>query len=91
MANELTLYQIDMQRQPKAGDLIVRLATATVDKEVVIDTDPPGVLVPVERCVHGNIYPHDVSTLHGTTQNDVPLWYVDTCPGAGIGGDDGRS
>jgi hypothetical protein len=26
----------------------VRLATATVGKEVVIDTDPPGVLVPVE-------------------------------------------
>ena len=58
------------------------------DKEMVAYLVTHEALVPVEPCEHGNVYPHDVSTLHSVTQNDVPLWYVDTCPGAGIGGDD---
>ena len=37
--------------------------------------------VPVERCKHGNIDPHEVNH-HGMIEK------TEWCPGAGIGGDD---
>ena len=53
--------------------------------DVVNDLIDEGVLVPVERCEHGNIDRHLVWTQLGATQGESS-W----CPGAGIGGDDGR-
>ena len=52
----------------------------TWDQELALaELQSEGVLVPVERCEHGNVYPHSTCYVDGEHE-----W----CPGAGIGGDE---
>lgn len=56
-----------------------------VDNRLIAEWVSAGVLVPVERCEHGNghIINHRIVTRNGETECE---W--DWCPGAGIGDND---
>ena len=55
----------------------------TWDQELALaELQSEGVLVPVERCEHGNLDGHWI-------QHKYPKEW-EWCPGAGIGGDDGE-
>lgn len=59
--------------------------TASGDRIRQLDTFVrSGDLVPVERCVHGNIYPHQITEVYFNERlghNDID---VTTCPGAEV-------